>query len=76
MATNQNFNVSGTHTFEKRIDYGDLSKAESRVAVLLTPAEAATLRDSGVYSTSLETRLDNAAKGQQAPLSGEKAFFS
>jgi hypothetical protein len=74
---NQNFNVSGTHTFQKRVDYGTtLGAAAGRVAVYLTPAEAATLRDSGAYSASLENRLDEAAKGYPAPLSGESAFFA
>ena len=74
MPTNQHFNVSGTHTFEKRVDYGNIA-TDTRIAVYLTPAEAASLRDSGVYSASLETRLDNAAKGQKPPLSGEKAYY-
>jgi hypothetical protein len=74
---NQNFNVTGTHTFEKRLDYGNtLGAAAGRVAVYLTPAEAQTLKDSGVYSASLENRLDEAAKGYAAPLSGESAFFA
>lgn len=74
---NQNFNVSGTHTFEKRVDYKNtLGAAAGRVAVYLTPAEAASLRDSGTYSASLENRLDEAAKGYPAPLSGETAYFS
>jgi len=73
---NQNFNVAGTHTFSKNVDKGNLSAAEGRVAVYVTPAEAASLRDAGVFSASLENRLDEAAKGYPAPLSGEAAYFA